>query len=169
MPRLGSGASSQGRREDLAVRANTSPSGAISVRARKHVMTIDEKQRYGGHDRGANPVEHMLAGLASASLVVLRLLRHEEIAARASLTVTGRLNVDRVAGTTTEPVFEYVTLTWVVDDPRHGELLRGLLPAIAARRPGQALIDAAGSSSEEVTIPHYSEAVDNHGGGVGDE
>jgi uncharacterized OsmC-like protein len=140
-----------GRREELVVSAMSDPSGVILVRAREHVVRVDEAQRYGGHDLGANPVEHMLVGLASASLVVLRLLGQQDIAARSRLTVQGRLNVDRVMGRDTGPVFDRVALRWQVDDPSHVDVLTSLLPYIAARRPGQALIDAAAVVEETVT------------------
>ncbi|MFE7415929.1 OsmC family protein [Rhodococcus sp. NPDC057529] len=100
---------STSRREQLIVHALPGTHGT-TVTARRHELTIDETQQYGGHDSGANPVEHMLAGIASVSLVVLRLLGEVAIAESAAL------------------------------------------PYLAARRPGQALIDAAASVAEEVSV-----------------
>ena len=97
------------RREQLVVHALPGTHGT-TVTARTHELTIDETTRHGGHDAGANPVEHMLAGIASVSLVVLRILGEVAIAESAAL------------------------------------------PDLASRRPGQALIDAAATLAEEVSV-----------------
>jgi len=141
-----------GRREDLTVAAWAHVSGPIEVRARQHVLHVDEAQRYGGHDVGANHVEHMLAGLVSASLVVLRLAGHPDISRGIRLRATGRLNVERVMGRDSAPVFEHIALFWEVDDRHQAEALRALLPVLAARRPGQALIESSASYSEDVMV-----------------
>jgi uncharacterized OsmC-like protein len=139
------------RREQLVVQAHHAEKG-IAVSARTHDVTIDEAEKYGGHDTGANPVEHLLAGLAAASLVVLRLVGEGEVAGSAGLTVSGTLNVDRVLGVDKSPVFETVHLGWEVASDEHAERLRSVLPDLAARRPGQALIDGAGTWVEEISV-----------------
>ncbi|MCW2856919.1 MAG: hypothetical protein JWR52_2534 [Marmoricola sp.] len=145
------------RREQLVVQAQHAHQG-IAVSVRDHNVTIDEAEKYGGHDAGANPVEHLLAGIAAASLVVLRLVGEADVAESARLTVSGTLNVDRVMGGDDAPVFEDVRLHWEVGSLDHAERLRLVLPAIADRRPGQALIDAAGECVEEISIRRRAEA-----------
>jgi uncharacterized OsmC-like protein len=139
------------RREQLLVEALPATRG-ITVAVRGHELTIDEAARYGGHDSGANPVEHMLAGIASASLVVLRLLGEGEIAESAKLKVSACLNVDRVMGADDGAVFELIRLDWEVESDPHAKRLRAALPQIASRRPGQTLIDAASAFMEEISI-----------------
>jgi len=139
------------RREHLVVHALLGSHGT-TVTARRHELTIDEAARYGGHDAGANPVEHMLAGLAAASLVVLRLLGEVAIAESATLTVSAGLNVDRVMGTDDGAVIDVIRLDWHVANAEHAVRLRAALPHLASRRPGQALIDAASVSTEAVSI-----------------
>jgi|SRR3954470_17163138 uncharacterized OsmC-like protein len=139
------------RREQLVIEARPAAQG-IHVAARGHELTVDEAARYGGHDTGANPVEHLLAGLASASLVLLRLVGEGAVAERATLRVTASLNVDRVMGADDGAVFEAIRLEWEVRSEAHAERLRAALPLLAARRPGQALVDAAAASSEVVRV-----------------
>ena len=139
------------RREQLVVHALPGTHGT-TVTARTHELTIDETTRYGGHDAGANPVEHMLAGIAAASLVVLRLLGEVAIADSAVLTVSATLNVDRVMGADDGAVIELIRLDWEVANAAHAERLRAALPDLASRRPGQALIDAAATLAEEVSV-----------------
>ncbi len=146
------------RREQLVVHALLGTQGT-TVTARRHEVTIDEAPRYGGHDSGANPVEHMLAGLAAASLVVLRLLGEVAIAESATLTVSASLNVGRVMGTDDGAAIEVIRLDWHVANAEHAERLRAALPHLARRRPGgQALIDAASISTEGVSIRELTTA-----------
>ena len=139
-----------GRREHLAVEALPAARG-ISVSVRGHDLTVDEAERYGGHDSGANPVEHMLAGLAAASMVVLRLLGEAAVAESAILRVSAILNVDRVLGIDDGAVFELVQMDWEVETETQAERLRKALPELALRRPGQALIDGAAAFVEEIS------------------
>jgi uncharacterized OsmC-like protein len=139
------------RREQLVVEARPATRGVL-VAARGHELTVDEAARYGGHDAGANPVEHLLAGLASASLVVLRLVGEGAVADEATLRVSASLNVDRVMGTEDAAVFDAIHLEWEVRSEAHAERLRAVLPRLAARRPGQALVDAAAASAEVVSV-----------------
>ncbi|MGI8334457.1 OsmC family protein [Actinomadura scrupuli] len=139
------------RREHLVVEARPVSRG-VHVAARGHGLTVDEAARYGGHDTGANPVEHLLAGLASASLVVLRLVGEGAVAESATLRVSASLNVDRVMGADDGAMFESIQLEWEVESESHAERLRAALPLLAARRPGQALVDAAAVSDEVVSV-----------------
>ena len=133
------------RREQLVVEARPAAQG-VHVAARGHELTVDEAARYGGHDTGANPVEHLLAGLASASVVVLRIVGESAVAERTTLRVSASLNVDRVMGADDGAVFDSIRLEWEVQSDAHAERLRAVLPLLAARRPGQALVDAATTS-----------------------
>jgi uncharacterized OsmC-like protein len=139
------------RREQLVVEALPASQG-ITVSVRGHDLTIDEAERYGGHDSGANPVEHMLAGIAAASMVVLRLLGETAVAKSAALRVSATLNVDRVMGVDDQAVFALVRLDWEVASQTHADRLRKALPQLAARRPGQALIDGAAAFVEEISV-----------------
>jgi len=143
------------RREQLVVEAQHARRG-IAVSARDHRVIVDETENYGGHNAGANPVEHLLAGIAAGSLVVLRMLGAIDIADSAVLRTSGTLNVDRVMGADDGPVFEVVRLEWEVADVDHAARLQAVLADLAARRPGQALIDAAGEWVESVSVAQDS-------------
>jgi uncharacterized OsmC-like protein len=142
---------STARREQLVVEARPATRG-IHVAAREHELTVDEAARYGGHDTGANPVEYLLAGLASASLVLLRIVGEGSVAEQTTLRVSASLHVDRVMGADDGAVFESIRLEWEVESEAHAERLREALPLVAARRPGQTLVDAAAASYEVVSV-----------------
>ena len=41
----------------------------VALTARQHEFTIDEPDALGGTDKGANPIEHLLAALASCTVI----------------------------------------------------------------------------------------------------
>ena len=41
----------------------------VAITARQHEFTIDEPQSLGGADKGANPIEHLLAARASCTVI----------------------------------------------------------------------------------------------------
>lgn len=139
------------RREQLLVEATPATKG-VAVSVRSHRITVDEAEKYGGHDVGANPVEHMLVGIAAASLVVLRILGEGDVAEAARLRVSATLNVDRVMGADRGAAFDAIRLDWEVASQDHAVRLERVLPDLAARRPGQALVDAAARVIEEVAV-----------------
>lgn len=139
------------RREDLVVEV-THASKGLGVSVRGHELTIDETEKYGGHDAGANPVEHMLAGVASASVVVLGILGERDIAEVVCLKVSATLNVDRVMGVDDGAAFDTVRLDWTVQDEEQADRLRKVLPVLAARRPGQALVESAALVVEQIAV-----------------
>lgn len=44
----------------------------VRVQASSHAFTIDEPARLGGTDKGANPVEHLLAALGSCQVITFQ-------------------------------------------------------------------------------------------------
>lgn len=141
------------RRETLVVEVEDSDGGAMVIGIRHHVLVNDESTRYGGLDTGPNPVETMLGGLATASLVILRIIGGDDIPVGLRVRVEAVLNVERILGPATDdPMFVRMDLLWEVPadvDPRRVERW---LPDLSRRRPGQALIDAAGSATEGVVV-----------------
>src|SRR3954447_16790000 len=117
------------RREHLVVKARAARRGMPLI-ARNHLLVVDEAERYGGHDLGPNPVEHLLAGIATSSLVVLRMLGEADLTLDVELTASTTLNVERVIGTDRGPVFEVVRLEWSVASEEQAQRLRALLPEI---------------------------------------
>lgn len=141
------------RSETIVVDAEDSMGGAMVIGIRHHVLLNDESARYGGHDKGPNPVETMLGGLATASLVILRIIGGDDIPPGLSVRVEAELNVERILGAPTDdPMFARLDLLWKVPahvDPRR---IERWLPELGRRRPGQALIDAAGLATEGVVV-----------------
>lgn len=133
------------------VRAQFTEIGYVNVAARHHQVVVDESPRYGGHDTGPNPVEHLLAGLASTSLVVLRIVAGEESVAGVSVTVEGELNVARIRDPrTTGRVFNRLDLIWDIPDDLDQAQFEQWLGEVAQRRPGQGLLSDATATDERV-------------------
>ncbi len=141
------------RRETIIVDAKDSEDGAMLIGIRHHVLLNDESARYGGHDTGPNPVETMLGGLATASLVILRIIGGDDIPPGLGVRVEAELNVERILGAPTDdPMFARLDLLWEVPAHVDPQRIERWLPELARRRPGQALIDAAGLSTEGVVV-----------------
>lgn len=140
-----------GRAESLQVAVARTCDGEIHADVRHHRVVVDESAKYGGADRGANPVELLLAGLASASLVIIDIVAGRDVSAGLRLQVRGELNVERIVGTgNAGPLLSRVELTWEVPLGLDPDEIRALLPELARRRPGQALLDSAGTTVEVV-------------------
>ena len=141
------------RRETIVVDAEDSEGGAMVIGIRHHVLLNDESARYGGHDTGPNPVETMLGGLATASLVILRIIGGDDIPPGLGVRVEAELNVERILGAPTDdPMFARLDLLWEVPAHVDPQRIERWLPELARRRPGQALIDAAGLATEGVVV-----------------
>lgn len=138
------------RSETLSVHVARRPDAGLAASVRDHVVTLDELPKYGGHDLGANPVEHMLAGLAAVSLVIVEMLPGGQAPEVLGLAVEAELNVERVLGDDDGQPFNRVELEWKVAGPHEAAELEALLPELAKRRPGQALIDASAIRVERV-------------------
>lgn len=84
----------QNTQVQTAVRAALRPgtSTEVAITARDHGFTIDEPADLGGADRGATPIEHLLAALASCTVI-----SYTVWAEKLGLTLDG-IDVD-VAGT----------------------------------------------------------------------
>jgi uncharacterized OsmC-like protein len=82
------------------IKAVSESPARVSVRARGFTMIVDEPPNLGGEDRGANPVEYVLAALAGCLNVVGHLIAKEmgfEIS-RLEIDVSGPLNPARLFG-----------------------------------------------------------------------
>jgi hypothetical protein len=146
------------RAQSLEVVVARSFDGHMDADVRQHRIVIDESAKYGGADRGANPVELMLAGLASASLVIIDIVAGRHVTSGVSLQVRAELNVDRIRGLgEAEPLLAKVELLWEVPPGRDPDEIRELLPDLASRRPGQALLDSAGTAVEAVVVANERE------------
>lgn len=142
-----------GRAESLGVVVARSSDGEMHADVRQHRIVVDESAKYGGADRGANPVELLLAGIAGASLVIIDIVAGRHVTSGVSLQVQAELNVERIVGTDgAEPLLSRVELTWEVPPGQDPDEIRALLPDLARRRPGQALLDSAGTAVE-VVVP----------------
>ncbi len=111
----------------------------VAVSARQHDFTIDEPPALGGADRGANPVEHLLAALASCTVI-----SYQVWAAQLGLTLDGvEVDVDGDidlrgffgTGEGVRPGFEGIDLRVRLTGPESEASYRRLEEAVAVHCP----------------------------------
>lgn len=111
----------------------------VTITAREHTFTIDEPADLGGTDRGANPVEHLLAALASCTVITYTVwaeklgLRLEGVEVDVDGTIDLRgflgLDVEVRAG------FQGINLGVRLTGPESAEDYRRLEKAVGAHCP----------------------------------
>lgn len=109
------------------------------VNARQHTIVIDEPSALGGTDTGANPVEAVLAGLASCQAITYRVwaanlgiaLDRVTVEAEADIDLLGFFGIDR----SVRAGFNDVRLQVALDGPESPERYRELAAAVDAHCP----------------------------------
>ncbi len=121
------------------VRAVSESPARVSVRARNFTMIVDEPPNLGGDDKGANPVEYVLAALAGCLNVVGHLVANEmnfQIE-KLEIDVYGPLNPARLFGKSYEDRAGYkeITAEMKVDTDADEETLKKWVEAVEDRCP----------------------------------
>lgn len=109
------------------------------VNARQHTIVIDEPSALGGTDSGANPVEAVLAGLASCQAITYQVwaanlgiaLDRVTVEAEADIDLLGFFGIDR----SVRAGFNDVRLQVALDGPESPERYRELADAVDAHCP----------------------------------
>lgn len=122
------------------------------VQTRVHVRSfepfiIDEPRALGGHDEGANPVEHILAGLTGCVSVMIAIIAKEQsfTYTNASFDASGTLDVRGLMGTAdVTPNFQTVTLHVTLETEETDERLRALEEAVESRCPVMTMLRDSG-------------------------
>ncbi len=110
----------------------------VDVRARKHEITVDEPKELGGTDLGPNPIELLLASLASCLSIAVRFhasrrnIRLDEVSVEASgeLDIRGFMGVEGV-----KPGLKKIEVLLRIKSPEPEEKLRELLEFVEAHCP----------------------------------
>lgn len=117
---------------------STSPAQFIA-KARQFQLVIDEPQDLGGNDEGANPVEHILAGLAGCLNVVGHLVAKELgfTIRKLRIEVNGSLNPDRLFGiyNSDRAGFKEINLNLIPETDAPIEVLADWLKIVKDRCP----------------------------------
>lgn len=124
-----------------AVRASLRPGTAteVAISARDHSFTIDEPADLGGADRGANPVEHLLAALASCTVITYTVWAEKlgltldgvDVAVDGNIDLRGFLGLDD----TVRPGFQEINLAVRLTGPDSAEDYRRLEETVATHCP----------------------------------
>ena len=121
------------------VRAVSESPTRVAVKARNFTMIVDEPPNLGGDDKGANPVEYVLAALAGCLNVVGHLVANEmgfQID-KLEIDVYGPLNPARLFGESYEDRAGYkeITAEMKFDTDADEETLKKWVEAVEDRCP----------------------------------
>ncbi|NYF98412.1 OsmC family protein [Janibacter cremeus] len=111
----------------------------VTLSARQHTFTIDEPSGLGGTDLGANPVEHLLAALASCTVISYQVwaeklgLTLEGV----DVTVDGDVDLNGFFGAVdgVRPGFQGIDLAVTLTGPESDASYRKLEEAVATHCP----------------------------------
>ncbi|HOI34356.1 MAG TPA: OsmC family protein [Mesotoga infera] len=121
------------------VRAISESPARVSVKARSFNMIVDEPPNLGGEDRGANPVEYVLAALAGCLNVVGHIVAGEMgfSIKRLEIDVSGPLNAARLMGKSQDDRagFKEIKATMKVDSDADEETLERWVKVVEDRCP----------------------------------
>ena len=136
--------------EDITTKPNihtTSITGAlkrgtateVTIAARQHTFTIDEPAGLGGTDLGANPIEHLLAALASCTVITYQVwadklgltLDGVDVALKGDIDLNGFFGVVEDV----RPGFQGIDLAVTLTGPESAEDYRRLEEAVATHCP----------------------------------
>ena len=123
------------------VRASLRPGTAteVAITARYHTFTIDEPADLGGADRGANPIEHLLAALASCTVITYTVWAEKlglrldgvDVAVDGTIDLRGFLGLDEEV----RAGFQGINLTVRLTGPDSAEDYRRLEEAVDSHCP----------------------------------
>jgi uncharacterized OsmC-like protein len=121
------------------VRAVSESRARVAVKARNFTMIVDEPPNLGGDDKGASPVEYVLAALAGCLNVVGHLVADEMgfKIKRLEIDVHGPLNPARLFGKSYEDRagFKEITAEMKVETDADEETLKKWVEAVEDRCP----------------------------------
>ncbi len=108
------------------------------VEARHHKLVVDEPKELGGTDKGANPIEYLLAALVSCLTIVLRLhankkgIQVDEIEAEAKglLDIRGLMGIEGI-----KPGLQWIEVSLKVKSPEPEEKIKELVEFVEAHCP----------------------------------
>lgn len=111
----------------------------VAITARQHEFTVDEPESLGGADKGANPIEHLLAALASCTVISYQVWAGKLGIAVDSIDVDleGTIDLAGFFGTdeTVRPGFQGIELGIRVAGPASEADYRRLEQAVAEHCP----------------------------------
>ena len=113
----------------------------VQVTAGEHAFTIDEPPALGGTDRGANPVEHLLAALGSCQVITVQVWAQQlgiDVEA-VEVDLSGELDLRGFLGLSDEvrPGFSSIDVAVVIQGPEAPERYQELIEAVERHCPVQ--------------------------------
>lgn len=123
----------------FSISAKSETPSRVAVRARNFTMYVDEPPQLGGEDKGANPVEYLLAALAGCINVVGHLVAKEMNIKldELSVDIEGTLNPARFQGKSFEERAGYkqISVNIKVKSDASQDLLKKWLESVKDRCP----------------------------------
>ncbi|TWP34234.1 OsmC family protein [Leekyejoonella antrihumi] len=111
----------------------------VSVQAGSHAFTIDEPAGLGGTDKGANPVEHLLAALGSCQVISFQVWAQQLgiTLDQVDIALTGTLDLRGFFGLndSVRPGFESIDVSVQLSGPESKERYQELADAVEEHCP----------------------------------
>jgi len=122
----------------FSVKAHLKQGFKVDVKARHHELVVDEPKELGGTDQGANPIEHLLAALASCLLIAIkfhaqkRKIRIDEIEVETKgfLDLRGFMGIGDV-----KPGLQKIEVNLRIKSPEPEEKIKELIEFVEAHCP----------------------------------
>ncbi len=110
----------------------------VDVEARQHKLVVDEPKELGGTDKGANPIEYLLAALASCLSIALRFHANKkkiqideiEVETKGLLDLRGFMGMEGV-----KPGLQWVEVDLKIKSPEPEEKIKELVEFVEAHCP----------------------------------
>lgn len=120
---------------------------ALTAKAGKHELVLDESEQLGGKNTGPNPMQTALAALVSCENVTANMAAREMNFDLKGLTINVSGSFDPrgfMGDASVQPYFEEVTINVKVDTTESVERIQAIKEQVEARCPIYTLFKAAG-------------------------
>lgn len=109
----------------------------VEARSRSHTMVVDEPKELGGTDKGPNPIELLLASLASCLSIAIKFHadRMNVPVSRVKVVAKGTLDLRGFMGEDVKPGLQKITLDVTVESPASEERVKELIDFVEHHCP----------------------------------
>lgn len=128
---------------------------ALTAKAGKHQLVLDESEQLGGEDTGPNPMQTALAALVSCENVTANIAAREIDfdLKRLKINVSGSFDPRGFMGdASVQPYFEEVTINVEVETSESDERVQTIKEMVEARCPIYTLFKAAGVKMNDTWV-----------------
>ena len=109
----------------------------VEARSRGHTLVVDEPKELGGTDKGPNPIELLLASLASCITIAIKFHadRMNVPVSKVRVVAKGTLDLGGFMGENVKPGLRKITLDVTVESPASEERVKELIEFVERHCP----------------------------------